>query len=483
MNNFDYNVPCRGFWWTPLSADKQIPGELSVDDGTLILTVTDNGLYQKTFASLNRRPYMIPIFHGYTRNVETKKDIAFTLLDCELIKSQRSGLGEYTFRCRYGITKAHFTARSDIQIRAAFNKFQFLNEWINKSGIKIDRIPDRKGFHYKYYYEQPASITLAKSKLVHLYVYFRPRHENTTNRSTISESVYVNVEYSRTRTLHSFVDLFEKLRDFFSFAISLPLRAEQIGFFRYSARETKKSDGTRFQHEYDLFISSGKYFSKRKSYSGHEMLLSYDDIKGKEQLVYSRWLQIHQQFEPVLKLYFDTVTNPDLYTQNAFLNYVICLETYHRIRHSDFEGRDLNRLKKFEAYLEGLSNKNHRRAILTALEKKTDKSFSNRILDLLRTHAPITLLLVRRPSAFSKQVGRVRNYLMHFDERLAKRPIKESDLYFITNQLRVFMQALILIELGFSNVEAIKMLSRPPHNHAFLVNSTVATKKSNKSRD
>ncbi len=193
------------------------------------------------------------------------------------------------------------------------------------------------------------------------------------------------------------------------------------------------------------------------------MLIDYEKIKGKEGEIIGKWLELNEKYEPAFKLYFDTLYNPDLYTQNAFLNYVSAFEIYHRIQNPDFDGKDEQYNKKITSALNEIKNLNKRKMIEAKLKKRKESKLLSRLDSMVKRTPKISARLA--VDNFCSKVSNTRNYFTHFSQENRKKAITDSKgLFELMFKMRIYLQVQILLDLGFSETEADLMTKKAISN-------------------
>jgi hypothetical protein len=438
-------------------------GELELDSsGNLVLTVVlerDN-----LYTNVENRNYSIPIINGYARNWETSRDLAFTLFENSIFGYHKSGLSKYTIHCRFATTLKHYNHLSSLRFGCAFLKFQLVNDWIEASGLKGVRHKTKKKYNIRIDYNQPEPITILRNKDFHLYIWFMANTHEGRRDFKLDEYPQINIEFKENKSFDQFWEIYQSIRNFFSFCISLPVTSQQIEFRQFTDRELRKQAQTR-QSTMSLLMSDSKTYTKRESLQSDLMLIDYERIEGKETQFLNRWFSLTREIEPVFKLYFDTLYNPDLYTENALLNYVSALETFHRIRNPSFDGKDEAHSKKLESILSKLKMKNDREWISAKLKKRRESKLYDRLTDITKRTPMISQKLLGDPAAFCLSLSKTRNYFTHFDPSIKKNGVPEGkDLSQLLNKSKVLLQTQILIDLGFDENETYKLLRKTISN-------------------
>ena len=461
-------VRFTGWWWLPEKPNEKLPGTLEItSDKKIVLTTT--GIFKSAEAKLRDLNYHRPIdlINGYAKGHQTKKDKSFTLISNHIDGYWRSGLIEVKWATEYLVTNKHFKFKKEIRANSVFLKFQFLDEWVDQYGFEIESNPDPKIIETTIKYKQPEPITLLDGDKFKIYLFFRasaPLFSIRKVKASITQSVFFNIEFKRRQSLEVITELSEKLRNFFSLAISLPIKISEFEFKEF-AKDTARKKGMKYQHTITVLPSESIITTGQKDYRTAEMLLTYKDFNDASGNIIGNWLKRYDVLEPVFKRYFDTLYNPYLHQENVFLNYVSALETYHRRTNPNFDAKTPTYDKKLKQILQKIDHKNEREWIRVRLEKKSEIYLMSRLKDLSNSNRKIVKDLVRNKNSFLSKIVATRHYHLHFDEEANKRNlISDSELPKYIQKLRILLQALFLKELGFSQDFIQKMIKKPMHN-------------------
>ncbi len=444
----------KGFWWTPDQPTRKFPGDLEIDQtGTLVLTILVNQNYAEYFTNESERNNKIQIINGYARDLSTKKDLAFTLFDNSIYSYHVSGLAEFKIQSRFAVTTKHFKTIDEFKLSSAFIEFKLLDNWINVSGVNVKHKTRRK-FKFTVNYTQPKPITLLKKKDYHLYLWFYAKTGSSLKDFKIEEKPRINIEFKKEIKFEDFLKYYELIKNFFSFCISVPITSNEIELHEHSKASLKKL-GQKNQNTRKLIISDTRTYTKRATLHSNVMLLEYKTLKGKEGQLIEKWLELNRKYEPVFKLYFDTLYNPDLYKENAFLNYVSAIEIYHRIQNPNFDAKDESYNKKLDSALNEIKSLNKRAWVEARLKKRKETSLFSRLENIVNRTPIISRRLAGDTTDFCSKVANTRHYFTHFDQENKKKATTDSrGLFELMFKMKIYLQIQILLDMGFQETEA-----------------------------
>jgi hypothetical protein len=456
----------NGFWWLPDNPNLKFPGLLRVEEAGIITLSLIVAYDHYDLFDDGRMSKAIPVLNGYARHRETRDDITFSLFGNNLVSSHRSGLAEIKLGCEYFITNKHLPAADSFTIGSISLRVQLLDDWVKTKGFKTVRLPRKDRFSFGFEYEQPDQIDLYENSEFAISLWFRADSSQKQKSVSLVESNCINIEFKDEVSFQHAKELVEIVKNFFSFCIGLPLRAEQMRF-QQQTWLPKEAIILERRQSHDLCISDTRYGTKRLDLQPDLMLIDYSTMSKKQGSFLEKWFSMNTQLEPVLRLYFDTIHNPDLYKENVFLNYVAALEVYHRIVEPGFDGKEEDYHEVLTRILNQISAKNEKEWLITRLGRKKETKLHDRVLALLRKTPGISARLARSMDlkSFATLISDTRNYLTHFNIRKKDAVIaKGAELHTLMHKCRVLMQIQLLMELGFNENEIDPMIMKALSN-------------------
>lgn len=178
-----------------------------------------------------------------------------------------------------------------------------------------------------------------------------------------------------------------------------------------------------------------------------EMLFTLKDIADKFELLLRNWFNKTDKLGPVYDLYFGALYNPHMYLQQRFLSLVQALESYHRRLMRTYELVEEDHRKRMEAILASAPEA-HRDWLASRLKYANEPTLRVRLHEIFAKCSFIMSKIVAKEDAFIEKVVATRHYLTHFDPELEDRSAKDDALHYVTEKLRVMMEACLLEEIG-----------------------------------
>jgi len=450
-NNFSY----KGQWFLPNNLKKKVSGiSFEYNSGTTLEVIGE-------LLDVRKKVYDAEIILGITTDGKH-----VTLYNC--FETQRTfGTGTSTSKWSiiFSIIGGHFYLKDQLNFHSLSASFYHLNEWLAISGYKIAD-PDYKRHKSKIEYTLPKQIPFDIDINIKgcFNFTFKPPSYGLDFEISTKQTAHFFIE-SKTKELHfdellhystSFQDFLTLATYEASFPLAIQLTSNTI---------QDEFDGKSYPTKYDVFynVSFSPYSSRPKIL--WEFLFNYRDIKRIHKKILSKWYINTKEIEPVLKMLLDSFYQRGSFNENKFLNIAQALETFHRRKRKNTvltdkqHSKRINEIKaaiprKYSDFINGRLIHSNEPTLHQRLEKLitefNTKTFSKIVTDIPK---------------FIKQIKDSRNYYTHYDKSLEKKALHGSDLYYLTEKLKVVLVSAILKEIGFTYDLIEKLLSRNEYKY------------------
>jgi hypothetical protein len=333
-----------------------------------------------------------------------------------------------------------------------------LHAWTAVSGFERDWSRRPRGKRRTTVYEPPRTrrATLPDGTRVELSFPLKETGDTTIfpREKTLGQDTRFELTFRGPQELQYIQDLVFSLRNLVTLGAAQSVNVQKlIGY-----RESADPDDFRFLREVELIYAHVENPDAEEASNHYEMLFTLHDFGGAFRKHVLRWWALTSDLRPVLTHYFSTLHISTQYLETDFLNYVQGVEGYHRLR--------LNRTTYspivFEEYsamiLAGLAGR-PRRLARRALRWANEVSLEARIRDVVDHAGAAGVEIVSAggtsPQEFARTVAGIRNDMAH---ALDKPPPSGRELFRLRHQLKALIEAILLIELGFSDERARQML-------------------------
>jgi hypothetical protein len=434
----------RGIWFLPENEENElehITGTLTFDldkgpDLELLGSLDSND-----YSNMNHNPLLIL---GLTSTGDK-----ITLLRSYEYSRTRSfpGMETCKYQPLYILIGKHFKRVEDLvffSIKARFKNFEL---WISKSGFK--NVEHNLKDNFELEFELPNAIEFKINDTLNGKIHFSfsaPISKNI-QKATIEQKSQLIIESTIGKSFYEIIDDLMYFQNFltlgtfetaYPFTISIANEGEDIKVF-YKPNFTYKE-------------------TERKSLK--EFLFSYQDIENDFQSIISKWYNLKDKIEPIVFLLLDSFYNRGKFTENRFLNIVQGLETFHR----RFKKNEIQPKREHEKMIQEILNlveEPNKSWLKDRLSFSNEPTLHNRLLELIDCLNIETIhKIIKDKDQFIRDTKNSRNYYTHYDEGTKKKALKSTELYTITEKLRVVLIVSVLIETGFSEKEIEKLFKK-----------------------
>lgn len=441
-----------GEWFLPSNPDKRVHGTLEF--------IREEGITLEVYGSLTSDIF-IPEFNDQEIILGlTSKSKQITLYGCNMTKSggatlvqgRESGKSSVTYSIRYALEGLYVNEPNELLFDKVSCEIFNLDEWVGISGF--DMKPDFekiKNHEICVNYKLPEPIEFKIDNEASGKFNFTANHPGVSRYQktvNVTQKVQLHVE---TKTEKKIDDLLSYVFSFQNFLILAFYRSTyplKIKLFGERHKETFR-DGETSRKTIELFFSSSNLNKANKAKLDFDMLFTYRGIQDKFPEIIQNWYAKYELLEPAFNLVFEQFYNGNRFSENTFLNLAQSAETFHARTHNHTkiprdEYKDMKEeiLKltpsKYHKWLNDQFNFGNNLNLHLRLEELTDK-YNNDILDKIIPDKDI----------FVKQVKHSRNYYTHYSASSKKNALKGSELFYLSERLKILLVCTFMIEIGF----------------------------------
>ncbi len=458
-DNFEY----KGIWWLPENPDRGVAGTVSFDGKGINLELS--GLLHEP-ADFEERDLQPDFILGRVRQGRL-----ITLYQAFETGSTVPVAGGHpeppipyfsSFGALHMFVGAHFTSQSEMQFSALSASFTYLEEWMG-----VERIPFRRSFDLE---EGTETVTYSYPERIEITV------REIRSRILFSSQLTQKGDTFRTRRWEHEARVWiypEEQQDFgwcqnvlgtcqllFTLLIGRAVHPKRIQAHVPGTHETFTPYGE-IQGAVDIFSLQYSDSIRRDTrpplqhWNWRHVLVPLPAIEADLEQIFNAWFEKERSLRPVYELYFGALYNPQMYVDTEFLTLAQALESYHSrtsLGGSDRYFPDEEYAVHQEAMLsvlpEDVRQTLNLRDRLQYLNRYTLKKRLDELLE--RVGYPIRTYLTDHPGRFTRRITDTRNYLTHYSEELRGRTLGEEEFYGVNQKLRVWLMALLLLELDIS---------------------------------
>ena len=440
-----------GFFWAPEDTDNQLPGVLRISK-TGAVTLEMFGPSQQ---SLSRRPLDDPALNqrdsALNRIVGIVGKNELVTLDSCFIKNWNStfgGLWTSTIHANRAFIGAIYEDGQDI----TFSKIEFsvegLDEWLGISGIK--HVHNWAEKIVSVHFGCPEEIVFSLPDGVEMRFTFRGTlsvRDRITDAG-VNQKAYISIKSAELRPLDYFIPLISKLHNFLCFAVDKTVSLESVTAYSTELAQ-KLDDGSTYEPPIKVYYQGEPYSETPSRVNWPNMLFSYGKVADEFDEIIVKWLNNYESLEPAFNLYFALKAGAHKYMDGKFLSLAQGIETLHR---RNFQEKPMSQ-EEF-SNLVGIILRaipdNKKGWVEGKLKYANELSLRQRIGEMIRPFENFFGTSNERKHFISKVVD-TRNYLTHYDSRLASQAASGRDLWTLCMKLEALFQLHFLRLIGIKD--------------------------------
>lgn len=395
---------------------------------------------------------------------ETIDGKAITLAGCVQTRASSHNPGgvEVDFDVRFALVGAWFDSLDEI----AFDRFDFrlsgLDEWAGVSGFDVTHEADRTTISYA----APQPILLAAAQDVSLRLDFSGGGLTMTNpllAVELSQKTRMSLRSESPLPLERLVERLHQVRNFFCFAARLRVDLSdvktvvEVDVLRGGEVVRKQPAMISVFYRTDAVPQAPQPQERRR------MLFRLEDCPDAvAEHPLTNWLAQNDFLGPVYDLYLLGLYAPRTHVEFVYLSLTEGLEALHSRKFPHYDLPKDGHAARMKAILESAPPE-WRDWLADRLGPSNKATFRAGLRDLVATLPPTLIERVGDADSFTQLVSWTRNYLTHWTPALEQKAAKGEKLVKLTFALRLVLEALLMLEVGFSRNDIERLYA---DNHA-----------------
>ena len=397
-----------GYFWLPSAPDRELPGILSISEGGIIELEVVHRLDGRAGA-----------FGDDVKRIvgQIEKDGLVTLDDC-YYKPRRSRAIGGPSKSFIHVGKTFIGIKYDEGESPVFNTLTFsvegINEWVGISGINVDH--QREEHTATISYQPPETVSLNLDNGMQLFITFKWSLPGfpIIKEAKISQEADFTLISQDARELDDFISVVHKITTFLCFAMDETVSLDSMSATADNLRQNLGEGQTRLV-PVNIYYPSRPY-SKDEPETNRGKLFEFKEIQDDAERIINNWIDIYEQIEPALDLYFLAKMGAQPTSKAKFLALAQSLEACHRRINGGKE------------------------------------SFGERLENIIEPFKDIIGNETIRKKLISTIVN-TRNYLTHYNFSLEPKAAKDKDLPLLCLKMELLFQLYILRLIDFSQEE------------------------------
>lgn len=443
----------KGQWYLPEHPAKRV-------SGTLVYR-TEKGIFLELFGELSLTSLDIPVILGVSS--ESKP---ITLYKC-----RTSRIGGVTFRqdeetgtviteysVLYIFENLHAARPEQLKFTRISAELHNLAEWVGISGFK-NRLP--KNFHAKVqryefdlHYKLPDPISFKindKTEGAINFVVSIPGLSEYNGTQTLAQKVQIMFDFKEAAAIDEALSYLLGFQKFLMLALYAPSYPHSMTLIS-SSGEKKRKVTLHFSGSSDVKYEKIKFAS--------DMLFSYGSIRSRFPKIIRTWFEKQADLEPAYNLLIEQLYKRSAFTVNNFLNLAQGAETYHA-RTDNHTRIPKARYDKMKADILSSVDKKHHDWLNEQFNFGNSLNLHARLTEIThKASFPLLDDILGDKEQFVKQVKWSRNYYTHYSASGKKNALKDAELFYLSEKLKILLLCKILIDIGISKATLQNNLER-----------------------
>jgi hypothetical protein len=414
------SIETKGYFFLPEKPDNELPGTLTFKpkEGIHLDLFGHFDTYKNTGSKEEN------ILLGFTAN--GKK---VTLLNCyETSRSMNvPGFAQSKFSAIYLFIGEHYHSPDKISFDSCSIEYADLNSWLDISGFDKP-IYNEENREINIRYKQPEKLhfSLKESWQAEIdFSFFRPHDYFTpSSKATIEQRPNITIKPGGNVNFKDYNHIISVFTSFMALNYFTYPTITSIEFYETVIKVNEFDPGF---NKIELYFTSGLDLEKYKDHTiDHEFLLQYKNYKPRFELFIQNWYTLYEKIEASIKILTECFMKRGNPMELHFIGLVQAIENMHR----RISGEEITLNQRLIAIVEFLPTR-VRQALL-----------SNEI-------------------DFEKRITKNRNFYTHYSVRdINFRPASLSELYILSEKLKIILITYLLLELSFSKEEVDNIILR-----------------------
>lgn len=438
-----------GYFWLPNVPENKLPGNLHISEaGEIRLEIIGDKITALVAGGDIHR--IVGVIEGSG---------LVTLDGCFCLDSSTSypsGISKASIHSNFAFVGVGYDENEKIK----FSKFNFsvegLDEWLGISGIKVERSEDYK--NTSIHYRPPEKIALQLPdgmKLEFAFAWTLPG-SSIVSEAKITQKAYVSLISETLRSIDDYLDAVFKINNFLCFATDKTVSIDSVTCYSHEITQ-EISNGEKREIPIKMYYKSNPYSEAKPKVQWREMLFRYVHVASELEKILCNWLANYQISEPAFNLYFASKSGAHKYLEGRFLSLAQAIETLHRRNSSDM----LMPAEEFDELIKFISKacpSNKKDWLDGKLKYANELPLRQRIKQMIEPFKDLYGCASERKSFIGKVLD-TRNFLTHYDPRLADQAASGAELWELCMKLEGLFQ-LHLLRLINLNDDLIAQLSK-----------------------
>jgi len=452
----------KGEWFLPSKKEVRVHGTLTFDphEGTE-LELYDSFGNEKLLPEFMDQEIILGLT-SESKQVTLYKCMMTRSGAATLVQGQESGKSSVSYSPLFCLVGCHADNKDELRFEKISSEIYNLDEWLRVSGFirSNEEFELAKTYEAKIHYKLPDQIIFPLTEGLQGKFNFtasQPGLYFFQKQATIKQRVEFEITLNEEK---DFEELLEHIFTFLNFLVlALYEGTYPVSVTLSGNRHVKFFKESTERKNIQLHFSRRKAKLKQRPKSAREMLFSYHQLKDRFPSIIKSWFEKYELLEPAFDLVFEQFYSENRFSVNAFLNLAQSAETFHarvhnhtRMPKEEYKAMEKDiltmTLGKYNDWLKDQFSWGNSLRLHTRLTELTEK-YANPILDRI----------LGEKEKFVLDVKRSRNYYTHYSNDGKKHALKGSDLFYLSERMKILLVCGFLMEIGLTKEELSKSMN------------------------
>jgi hypothetical protein len=447
--SFDTNFTIKGEFWRPEEPGNIVKGKIEYGSDNEIKLI----LYGQFSESLDE----IGIINGQKNGGQN-----LTLIN-NLFKNAQGGFEKYsevTYSCEYIFYGQAFESEKEIEFKRVSFGFTNLEEWFNYSPFNRDR-KLTKDWKLSGNHLPPKEVDIESENI--------KLKSSSTFYTHFSSRTHVNVDFStfwvlksdQKRSIAYLVDCIKLIQNFLTLCVDTACSTQFI-----NAQSSEEDRGS------IQIVRSRSFDNDFEKKMRHDMVITYQDIEDRIDLVLNNLFDLKNSFESIVNLFTANYYKSDTYQEIRFLNLTQAFEAYFRLTKDTLyisEDSYEELTDKLMSCYPSESNHALKQKINSTLQYANEYSLRKKLKVFIGSFESETLEYFGiEASTFVDTTVSNRNYYTHYDKDLKEDALKGVELLKREIKLKYLLLIYLFKDLGCSEELVLNGIKESGHASFFI---------------
>lgn len=454
--NLQSSFELKGQWFLPNQKEHKI-------FGTLIFNPQDNirlDLLGDLDTKILKRNEDIEIILGITDNGKS-----ITLYNCSEINhshtiNDNGSIHTFSYMVLYLFQGIHIEKKEDLRFNSIAGEIYGFSEWINISGLtNINTSRDLHNIEIEY--ELPNNIEFGIDEKCDGCFKFVSFMSHSKQSVSISQTVQIRFLLKESMFFFDLFDYLHIFQDFLTLAFYEGINIKSVKL--YSDKYSTVIDGETVLTEIEVYYRPYSIHIEKSLHSAL-MLFSYKTIKERFPIIIKEWYKKYALLDFAFDLLFEQFHKGKGFSINNFLNLAQAAESFHSrlYNHTKIPKKEFDEMKK---EIMDLSPSKYHTWLRDQFNFGNNLNLHDRLVELIDKYSNSVInKMIPDRDLFIKQIKDSRNYYTHYSKSLEKKALKGSELYKLSQKLKILLTCAFLMECGFESEELEVALDKVKHN-------------------